>query len=571
MSADFHKILVKDDVLNVTDDIGYAVLKGAQQITPTQFTATSFSNSTHTFSCQIPSEQTLICREVLWRCTFSILLTGLINNVQDPLVQYGQAESFASFPLQRLLTSLSVQINNNTVSQNYTDILPVLIRQMDIKRLQQYGGSTPSRPDLYTNCAPRVPVIAGIPQEILNTANPQNAQNLSSDQDYMPNGAYVLNSIVQTVGTATTPATALLNITVTEPLLMSPFIWGQPESNNQAIYGVQNLNFTMQIASDPSRCFRSGSNNPQSNLIHTISLPANAFSNSQLLFKFYTPHPSSLMPSRNVIPYSEYLSFRTAPNTAVAGGASGVINSNSIQLNQVPSKIIIGVAPRYQDIVLAQPVSSDFWGDFWLQVSSISLQWNNGAGILSTAVPYDLFKFSKESGSNQSWQEFSGSTNIITLATTSFNNVITPTSGSLVMLSMAKHVQLVEDFYSSGSIGNFNLSVVVNFRNQTAVSLTPALTIYVENQGIFVTEKGSSSTFTALLNKNDVLDASMQGQPDLTSSEAVGLAGSGMGDRLLGAIGRKHQRSRMGLAGMGRSAGMSASPPSHSSLSKYLK
>lgn len=566
MSADFHKILVKDDILNVTDDIGYAVIKGGQQITPTQFTATSFSNSTHTFSCQIPSEQTLIDREVKWRCTFQLLLTGVVGVTTVPLIEYGKSDSFASFPLQRLLTSLSVQINNNTVSQNYTDILPILIRQMDTKRLQHYCGSTPTRPDIYTYVQPRD--IVGSQINPVNINNPQNAQNFSNDPDYMGNGSYVLDSLVQTFGTVSTAPTALLQITVVEPLLMSPFVWGQPESNNQGIYGVQNLNFTMQIASDPSRCFRSGSANGFQSI--TATLPANAFSNSQLLFKFYTPHPSSLMPSRNVIPYSEYLSFRTAPNVSVASGLSATINSNSIQLNQVPSRIILGVAPNYSSLV-NPPFSTIPVGDFWAKVNSVSLQWNNGAGILSTAVPYDLFKFSKESGSNQSWGEFVGETNTAFSTTlNTYSNVTTPMSGSLVMLSLAKHVQLVEDFFSVGSIGNFNLSVTVNYTNQTIATIAPALTIYVQNEGIFVTEKGSSSTFTALLNKNDVLDASMQGQPELTVSEASGLAGSGMNDRLLGAIGRKHLRSRMGMgsAGGGRSAG---NMPMSNGLSKYLK
>jgi hypothetical protein len=567
MSADFSKILVKDDVLNVTDDIGYAVLKGAQQITPTQFTATSFSNSTHTFSCQIPSEQTLICREVLWRCTFTILLTSVTNGaLANPnLVAYGAFDSFAAFPLQRLLTSLSVQINNNTVSQNYTDILPILIRQMDTRRMQKYSGSTPTRPDVNVFAQDR---IFGAAYSTPNLLNPQNGANYSSDPDYLGNGSFVLDNIVQVAGTATTPATAQLTITVTEPLLMSPFIWGQPESNNQAIYGVQNLNFTMQIASDPSRAFRSGSYAGLNAFI--ASLPANAFSNSQLLMKFYTPHPSSLMPSRNVIPYSEYLSFRTAPNTPVLTNAAGSITSNSIQLNQVPSKIIIGVAPPYVNGTNAA-WSTSFLCDWWLRVDSISLQWNNGAGILSTAVPYDLYKFSKESGSNQSWVEFTGTSNQslqVVAGGNDYINTKVPMSGSLVMLQMAKHIQLVEDFYSAGSIGNFNLSVRVNFTNQSVATVTPALTIYVQNEGIFVTEKGSSSTFTALLNKNDVLDASMQGQPELTVSEATGLAGNGMPDKLLGAIGRRHQRTRMGIYGIGKSGGMQQSS---SGLSKYLK
>jgi hypothetical protein len=568
MSADFHKILVKDDVLNVTDDIGYAVLKGAQQITPTTFNASSISNQTHQFSVQIPSEQTLICREVLWRCTVQILVEGVVGAGQPACLEWGKADSFASFPLQRLLTNLQCQINNNTVSQNYQDVLPVIIRQMDTRRLSRYGGSTPTKPDLFSVAVGRETV--GTQVIIPNLMNPANAYNLSTDPNYVGNGSFVLDSIVQTAGTATVPNSALITATFTEPILMSPWIWGQPESNNQGIYGIQNLNFTLQLKSSPSDALRLSSLT-LSQL--TASFPANAFSNSQLLFKFYTPHPSSLMPSRNVVPYSEYLLFRT-PATAPAFGASSVVTSPSIQLNQVPSKLIIGVYNGWADSYVAKC-------DSYQTIDSITLQWNNGAGILSTATDYDLFKFSTESGSNQSWNEFVGLANACqnSLGFNAYTNQNASTTGSLVYLTMAKHVQLVEDFYSCSSIGNFNLTVKVNYTNNVQggnyiPAVTPQLYVYVQNEGLFISEKGSSSTFTAVLNKNDVLDASMQGQPELTGMEAEGLAGSGMADKLLGAIGRRHQRMRGNVAGMGRSGGemsIHSKGSSAGALSKYLK
>jgi len=561
MSADFHKILVKDDVLNVTDDIGYAVLKGAQQITPTVFNASSISNQTHQFSVQIPSEQTLICREVLWRCTVQIILTGVVGAGQPNLTEWGKSDSFASFPLQRLLTNLQCQINNNTVSQNYQDVLPVIIRSMDTRRLNRYGGSTPTKPDLYAYATGRSTV--GAQFVMPDIMNPINGFNLSTDPNYVGNGSFVLDSLVDVPATATTPAVTTITATFTEPILMSPWIWGQPESNNQGIYGIQNLNFTLQMKANPSDAVRCGSEQI-SNM--SASFPPNAFTNSQLLFKFYTPHPSSLMPSRNVVPYSEYLLFRT-PAPLVAFGASSSVTSPSIQLNQVPSKLIIGVYNGYT----ATSVSKS---DGYQSINSITLQWNNGAGLLSTATVYDLYKFSTESGSNQSWNEFVGQTNgAAMIGVNSYISNKLSTSGSLVYLTMAKHVQLVEDFYSASSIGNFNLTVTVNYTNKVQPvpqlsPITPQLFVYVQNEGLFISEKGSSSTFTAVLNKNDVLDASMQGQPELTSMEAEGLAGSGMPDKLLGAIGRRHQRSRANLAGMGRSGGEMSKG---SALSKYLK
>lgn len=53
MSQDFKKVLVKSDVLNVTDAIGYAVVKGGQNMTPAYFNAISASPSSVTFNIQV--------------------------------------------------------------------------------------------------------------------------------------------------------------------------------------------------------------------------------------------------------------------------------------------------------------------------------------------------------------------------------------------------------------------------------------------------------------------------------------------------------------------------------------
>ncbi len=74
-STDFERILVKDDRVGcVTDQIKYGVLKGGQNITSQTFNAISKSTSAHVFNIAVPSLETIISREVLWNCEFTLRL-----------------------------------------------------------------------------------------------------------------------------------------------------------------------------------------------------------------------------------------------------------------------------------------------------------------------------------------------------------------------------------------------------------------------------------------------------------------------------------------------------------------
>ena len=81
------------------------------------------------------------------------------------------------------------------------------------------------------------------------------------------------------------------------------------------------------------------------------------------------------------------------------------------------------------------------------------------------------------------------------------------------MLNFADVIQLTEEYYAPGSLGSFNLQMKLNVRNNTKVALGASdyeLVIIPMNTGVFVNEKGTSSTFIALLTKEDVIQASSQ-------------------------------------------------------------
>ena len=88
-----------------------------------------------------------------------------------------------------------------------------------------------------------------------------------------------------------------------------------------------------------------------------------------------------------------------------------------------------------------------------------------------------------------------------------------PTVGSIVVLNFGEVIKLTEDYYVPGSLGSLNLQVTVNVANNQAEAWSVGnweLMLIPMNSCIFVNERGTSSVYTALLTKADVLDASEQ-------------------------------------------------------------
>jgi len=295
MSADIKKVLVLDDRLNCTDQITYAVMQGAQSMNPAPFQAVSQTVSSHTYNIQVPSETTIIDRRVLWNSTVVLKIdgtpaTGLYN------VNYGITDALAPFPLHQLVSVMTAQINNNSVSLNVRDVIASLLRFHDRRELARYNGTTPTAFDTYQSYADGVGA----------NNNPLGAFQNATDNDLVSRGSWVVDYIgenadtttapnVQTIGNAGAARTTYVKFTVAEPLLISPFLWADPKANSQGIFGVQNMNFQFSMG-DATRVWRSAGG--------AKTVTCVSYTNSQLLFNFLSPHPSQLLASRNVVPYA---------------------------------------------------------------------------------------------------------------------------------------------------------------------------------------------------------------------------------------------------------------------------
>ncbi|MFM7987816.1 MAG: major capsid protein V20 domain-containing protein, partial [Candidatus Fonsibacter sp.] len=90
-----------------------------------------------------------------------------------------------------------------------------------------------------------------------------------------------------------------------------------------------------------------------------------------------------------------------------------------------------------------------------------------------------------------------------------------PTNGTILVLKSAEAIQLSEEYYAPGSLGSFKLQIKLDVQNNTYQDWPGGsyeMVIIPMQSGVFVNERGTSSTFLSLLTKQDVLDA-LQQQP----------------------------------------------------------
>jgi hypothetical protein len=514
--SDFKTVLVRDSTIgDITADIDFAVKSGASQCTYQRFPSTSSSNSAVIFNVQVPSENVVIGRDVLLTTglTFTVNCggAGVTVPLNGKLFDIGNNFALQAFPFNSLLTTATVQINNTTVSINMKDVLPSLLRMNDSRELYRWNSSTPSLPDQ---------AYGSYANAVGTSNNPLAAYgNASYDVDQVPRGAFPLivrevyvngvatggGSLAKGTGVAGTVYKVVLSTIVSEPIFLSPFIFGNPEFNQQGFLGINNMAFTFNVDSTAGRLCsaapRDAVAGPFFTAVNTIELgdtvagtsafqaPAigglGALSAPALLFKFLSTQPSDLIQTKNIVPYMDYPRYLTssANNPQVNAGTGATLTTSNLQINQIPDLFIINIRKP-----MAQQNCFDPAG--FLAIRGISINLNNQSGLLSSASTYDLWKMSVRNGSTQSWAEFSGEA-LKTDGVTGAGDVI-PTTGSLLIINPAYDLSL-PDYISCGSLGNYNFQAQISCYNQLGYNMFPEIIVTCVNSGIFTTQQGVSA------------------------------------------------------------------------------
>ena len=535
---DIAPYLVKDSRINeIKPAVLYSVYSGAAQNTYQTFNATSTSTTQISFNVSVPSENTILDRNVLISAnyTFKISLTGT-TKVNDVLMKYGLTDAFQAFPLNSTITSINATINNTSVSVNTQDVLPMLLKLIPPRELAKYQGTTATYVDSINFSTSGGYIVPNSTTAISENFNPLGSIHNTTHDGIIPRGALPLNSItvVNSKGggdatklsiiTDTNTISADISVILTEPLFLSPFIFaGLNESTNQGFVGLNTLNLNINIDSSLKRFWSKLPNSAAGT--YTISLTS--ITDAKLMLNFLTTQITDRVQSKNVIPfvdYPRYITGVTNSSTIAASGGSSSIKSQNIQLNQIPDLFVIA---------LRKPLANQTMVDanIFLPIKNISINFNNASGLLSSATQYQLWEMSRDNGVHQSWLEWSGRANsyFTTLDTADIAGVdqfMRLTAGSVLVINPAKDLSLPPNL-SNGCIGQFNFQIDITGINYTNANITPELVIIPVNSGVFTTIAGSSSITTGLLTSQMVATV-VSGGGALSSTKNARLIGGNM-------------------------------------------
>ena len=538
MSQQLNPIAVRDVVLDLDDKLNFAVFRSGQNISVQKYPANSESSSQHVYSIQVPSSSTVVSRNLVWGSDITFTFTGTvqpyeslvnilaINQLNNNVRVWG-ADCPAAFPLNKLCTNMSIQINNTTVSAPVNQILDPLLRAIDRTEFEQLNGTTPTQLDKYYNLFNALPEVA-INANALNEAtivrqspyisvfnsplNPYEYANCNNNE--VSRNSFQILSITNNAPAGSVEVTKDVTVTirVREPIFVSPFLFG--ERDGAGLAGVTQININSNMDAKGVRAWE-WLISPTANSTKTITNIS--YDKSYIECKYYTPKPSDLIPSTIVTPLCTYTNYQLPASSPLAAGSSALqpLTSNSIMLNSYPDKVFVWV-----DDAFKFGATGNAYTDHYATIDSVVITLNNQSGILSTFDATQLFRCSIQSGSKQTWDEFSGYQS----SQTTRNAATVPTCGGVLMLNFGDVINIAQDYFAPGSLSTCQFQITVNFTNNSNDVMKPQLNTMMMYSGILSTSNGSSSAYTSgILTKQNVLDASTErGMNNKTLQRYVG-------------------------------------------------
>jgi hypothetical protein len=562
--ADISKYSVMDPRI-VQQKPKYAVEKGAVSITNQTFSAIANSSSQQTFQIQVPSENVFVDRALDWVNETNAVVTFTYTSAQTVpaasavLVAPGLNFSLAPFPVTQSVSTMQATINDQSLSINMSDVLPQILRLADLSKTRKQR-TCPTMLDRYYD----VQSTARYPN------SPVGSYGAAFSNDEVPCGAwgdlsFYVPTTAGSVGPITVdPATGLplgpavpvttadvltLRVGVrwqtAEKLVLPPFIFADEDELSTGLFGVQNMQFTMNFNS-PARSFRMSADAGGG----TLSFPpvvawdstqgaGTPFTKALVQVQFLTPSLDVNLPAKSICPWFEFPRY-ISPVQNVGAGLVSNIQSQTITCPMIPDLLIIFVKPQTYTSVAGVPDPTQ--ADWSLPITNISLSFDNFSGLLSNHSQYELYKMSVNNGLEMDWDEWSGYA--------WGNNSRVPLVGGPLVLRPGRDFSLSTG-QAPGLIGNFTLQFTLTIENATGDTYGPAgtssygsgVSIYTvtANSGFFETIRGSSRILRGVVTEQDILSAPVS-EPVQSMERMVG---EGKHHKHLGHGGARHHKKGM--------------------------
>jgi hypothetical protein len=414
------------------------------------------------FTLNPPSTRVFVNRRLSILCKFRVEVTGVLANNQyafnylgtgataDAGVDLGDTAARnviapRAFPLANATRSLQVSINNDRLSQNLGQYWRATTRYANgLGQAEIDQGLAPTQLD----------IVQDYGQAAGTAISPFGAR---ADNPVQTNRStlYGINIVFNPRGDGVTSYTSILEYTTIEPLFLSPFLF-QRGSQDTGLIGIQTMNLQLTLggrgpnglgdaitsfAGTGALCpYPRGNRN-----IHGVTTFAPTATvvgrvvDAAVYVNYLTPDALQIIPPINNYPYYEPIVNVTSGPVFVDAAASGQINMNNIQLNSIPSRILLFVDERDGAAMSWRP-------DTYCRIDSVNISFDNRDAILSGATTVDLYNIAAKNNTNLTWTEWNRDT------------------GSVLALDFGEDIPLRSN-QAVGLRGSYNLRIIVNFTN----------------------------------------------------------------------------------------------------------
>lgn len=468
----FPVVKVEDPRTSLWNNLVYTAPKSGKQQTYNIYPANSYSTNNITINCPPNNKNQIIGRWALLHIPLQL------DFDQAPLI--GVDDALRAYPFHSCVTTSQCKINGTTISVLCGELIHKLMRFQNKKECREENSTTATMNDFYQAYSDYA--LYGMARNPL--------ANIGVVGQEASRGGFPFTQISPT----------RYRFDLYEPLyLLSPWLF-DGEKEHCGYINIQSMELTF-LLSDLARAWSHSSNgNP------ITSVTGSFFNVPELLLISITPQDITPLPSIASFPYFPINRYVSNCGSVVSGGTL-TVNSQNLQLGQIPRRLYLWVQRRQADWTFNTTDTTAF-------VSNISVQWNNQSSLLSSARDVDLYRMSVKNGYNAeggfpAWKSY---------------------TGSIICLDPAFDLSLSSS-ESVGLLEQFMVNFTVTFKNISAETINYDLTICTIDDGIMsIFASGQCTLQTGILSKSAIL-ASEQG-PQLNYQEVTQMEGGSVFSKL---------------------------------------
>lgn len=461
-----------------------------------------------TWTLNPPDNGSFVDRRILMQLVFELTFRGTSAGAGIPLLQCaglsldpsaGGGVSTGlqyydcprSWPLARSMQTLELNLGGDSISQAVNQyVTAMLCYNNDVDNQDGFTSMTPTMPDQSQAYAD----LDGYARDPM--------RGYGDNANQCPRGGFVGATIVRNDATGTPADVAIVRLNVCELLDLSPLLY---EKGRQGLgfRGISTMKMQMSLGGKGTGVLSGLISSLWSHKVLGAGPQSTFSSTSVVALEAKVKYHCIQAPSTEAIPkslnynYSQINSYPTSVNTPFLPGVINEITMNSVQLDSVPTRLIMWVAP--QDSLYNINSTDTFFA-----IDKVEVTFAGQQTLLAAATPQDLYQIARKNGVNLSWRQY------------------TKDVGAVLALDFGEDIPMTT-LHAPGVRGSFNLQVKVTCRNLASAAVAPTFNVITISEGVMTIEGGRGVRTIGVLNAQNVLDSkSLKPVPYMPSGSVYG-------------------------------------------------